>query len=163
MLSSPDSKRSEALASQLQAAQARERATSAELKQLQQTLMELQRQQLEPKVPDEDSDLQGKRQRVRRRLQRVTRDVSDLNLLLKNLSDGESVPMALLVQDKSHVLDADLSEADEEVRLYHPRVIGLLTVIYQELLASLSSDAASMLHLVRERVAESIGQQCSTQ
>ena len=86
--------------------------------------MELQKQQLEPKFPDEDSDLQGKRQRVRRRLQRVTRDVSDLNLLLKNLSDGESVPMALLVQDKRHVLDADLSEADEEVRLYHPRAIA---------------------------------------
>ena len=33
----------------------------------------------------------------------------------------------------------------------------------QELLASLSANAASMLHLVRERVADSIGQQCSTQ
>jgi hypothetical protein len=31
----------------------------------------------------------------------------------------------------------------------------------QELLASLSSSAAAMLHLVRERVADSIGQQCS--
>lgn len=33
----------------------------------------------------------------------------------------------------------------------------------QELLSALSASAASMLHLVRERVADSIGQQCSTQ
>jgi hypothetical protein len=38
-----------------------------------------------------------------------------------------------------------------------------ILITSQELLASLSADAASMLHLVRERVADSIGQQCSTQ
>jgi hypothetical protein len=88
---------------------------SAELKQLQQTLMELQQKPRELVVPDENLDLQGKKQRVRQRLQRVTRDVSDLNLLLKNLSEGKNVPMALLVQDKRHSSEADVLEADEEV------------------------------------------------
>lgn len=116
VLSSPDSKRSEALASQLHAAQARERALAAELKQLQQTVIELQQKQQEPEFPDEDVDREGKRQRVRLRLQRVARDVGDLNLLLKNLSEGKNVPMALLVQDKRHSSEADISDADEEVR-----------------------------------------------
>jgi hypothetical protein len=160
----------------LQAAQARERALSAELKQLQQTLAEQQeqhqhqqqqqqqqhhQQQQQPEFPGEEADSQGQRQRVRLRLQRVARDVSDLNLLLKNLSEGKNVPMALLVQDKRHLAGAALSNADEEVlccgsRLNQPQAL-------QELLASLSANAASMLHLVRERVADSIGQQCSTQ
>ncbi len=113
--SSPDSKRSEALASQLHAAHARERALAAEAQQLQHTLTELQQKQQEPEFPSEDADLQGKRQRVRLRLQRVCRDVGDLNLLLKNLSEGKNVPMALLVQDKRHSSEADASDADEEV------------------------------------------------
>jgi hypothetical protein len=113
--SSPDSKRSEALASQLHAAQARERALAAELQQLQHTLTQLQQKQHEAEFPNEDADLQGKRQRVRLRLQRVCRDVGDLNLLLKNLSEGKNVPMALLVQDKRHSSEADVTDADEEV------------------------------------------------
>jgi hypothetical protein len=117
--SSPDSKRSEALASQLQAAQARERTMAAELKQLQQTFAELQQKQQESVISEADPDLQGKRQRVRVRLQRVTRDVSDLNLLLKNLSEGKNVPMALLVQDKRHSSEHDASDADEEVNVHH--------------------------------------------
>ena len=66
---------------------------------------------------------QGKRQRVRLRLQRVSRDVGDLNLLLKHLSEGKNVPMALLVQDKRRSAEADVSEADEEVCVYCPRTI----------------------------------------
>jgi hypothetical protein len=140
---------------------------AAELKQLQQIFAEMQQKQREPVISDADADLQGKRQRVRVRLQRVTRDVSDLNLLLKNLSEGKNVPMALLVQDKRHSSEHDASDADEEVNVHPTPPCELLHLCSscppQELLASLSANAASMLHLVRERVAESIGQQCSTQ
>jgi hypothetical protein len=155
--------------SQLHASQARERALAEELQQLQRILTELQQKQHEPEIPGQDADSQGKRQRVRLRLQRVCRDVSDLNLLLKNLSEGKNVPMALLVQDNRHSSEADISDADEEVRarsslcLPSPRLSLARLIQLQELLVSLSSSAAAMLHLVRERVADSIGQQCSTQ
>jgi hypothetical protein len=78
--------------------------------------MDLQQKQEEPKHPDADADAQGKRRRVRQRLHCVARDVGDLNLLLKNLSEGKNVPMALLVQDKRLSSEADVSDADEEVR-----------------------------------------------
>jgi hypothetical protein len=115
VLSSPDSKRSEALASQLHAAHARERAIAAELKQMQQSLAELQQKQQDSEFPDENAESRGKRQHVRLRLQRVARDVGDLNLLLKKLSEGKNVPVTLLVQDKRHSSEADVSDADEEV------------------------------------------------
>ncbi len=123
---SPDSKRSEALASQLQAAHARERTMSEELKQLQKIFAEMQQKQEARIICDDDADLRGKRQRVRQRLQRVTHDVSDLNLLLKNLSEGKNVPMALLVQDKRHSLEHDASDADEEVNLMSVMLCKLL-------------------------------------
>jgi hypothetical protein len=84
--------------------------------QLQQEFNQLQQQQKEHTLRDENNDIQEKRQRIRLRLTRVTRDVSDLNILLKNLSEGKNVPMALLVQDKRQISEAEVSGVDEEVR-----------------------------------------------
>jgi hypothetical protein len=133
---------------------------------MQQALAQQQQQQQQqqhqaPEFPGEEAEVQGGRQRVRLRLQRVARDVSDLNLLLKNLSEGKNVPMSLLVQDKRQLSDAALSDVDEEVPCLRPLCDPPHAL--QELLASVSANAACMLHLVRERVADSIGQQCSTQ
>jgi hypothetical protein len=150
--SSPDSKRSEALASQLHAAQARERALAAELQQLQHTLTQLQQKQHESEFPNEDADLQGKRQRVQCR-----------SSCASSASAVKTFPW--LCSCKTSGIPQKLT-CRMRTKRFEPIPISFdsaSVMPLQELLASLSSSAAAMPHLVRERVADSIGQQCSTQ